>query len=364
MRVLIVRTGAMGDVVHALPAVTALRMAHPEWMIDWALDPRWSPLLRAASELHALGQTEAMPLLNRIHSVTAKQWGRQPFTLRTAREIAALRRGLRAQQYDVCIDVQGSVRSAVIGRMAGAKRLVGDMHPREAPARWLYSQTVQTSQPHVIEQVCEIVGAAVDEPLVPVCPLLPVDAAAEAWCGSLLEKLPTEKFVVLTPGAGWGAKRWPADRFGLVAAGLAEHGYAALVNAGPGEEDLAQQVVNASKGAALAVPCDIGQLASLLRRASLFIGGDTGPLHLAAALQRPVVGIYGPTDPARNGPYWGAASGRSVVLRNRESRRDHARRSEPEAGLLTVTAQDVLDSALALLQESPEAIAPQENGAG
>lgn len=304
-----------------------------------------------------------MPLVDRIHPVPARQWSKRPFALRTMREIVGLRRDLRASHYDLCIDVQGSIRSAVIGSMADARRFTGSLHPRESPAKWFYSRTVATRCPHVIEQACEIVSAAIRERLAPSRPLLPVDAAGEAWAVSLAENLPLKKIVVLAPGAGWGAKRWPARRFGLVAAGLAAHGYATLINVGPGEKSLAAPVVAASRGAAQPIECGIGQLASLLRRTSLFIGGDTGPLHLAAALQRPVVGIYGPTDSARNGPYWGIANRelendgptkRSRVLRQGAGAGDHTRRREPGIGLLSIPVEAVLDAALGLLQESPE----------
>ena len=354
---LIVRIGAMGDILHALPAVTALRVAHPDWQIDWAVEPHWSPLLRSATD--ATPRMPEMPLVDRIHPVPTKLWRKQPFTRQTAGEIAALRRSLRNCHYDLCIDFQGSIRSAVIGRMAGAQRFLGALHPRETPARWLYRERIATTRPHVIEQYFEIAQAATSIPLVHTAPVLPIDLHAEAWATALLDRLQCGDFVVFTPGAGWGAKRWPAERYGEVAAGLARSGYSTLVNCGPGEEPLAAAVVEASKGAAHAVACTLGQLTSLLRRASLFLGGDTGPLHLAAALQRRVVGIYGPTDPARNGPY----GIHSVTLRSPISHSDHTRHPAPEAGLLTLSTQAVLDAALTLLQQSHETPAGPSFGA-
>jgi heptosyltransferase-1 len=117
------------------------------------------------------------------------------------------------------------------------------------------------------------------------------------------------------------------------------------VNAGPGERELAQAVCAGSEQTCKTIECSLGQLIALTRRAALFIGGDTGPMHLASALNVPVVAIFGPTDPGRNGPY----GGRFVVLRSAESKRDHSRRSEPEKGLLTITVQQVIDAAFALL---------------
>src|SRR5450631_3604662 len=149
----------------------------------------------------------------------------------------------------------------------------------------------------------------------------------------------------LNPGAGWGAKQWPAERFGEVAKSLAAMGYCVVVNTGPSEESLAKEVVRTSGRAAMTAECNVSQLISLTRRATVMIAGDTGPLHLACALGKPVVGIFGPTDPARNGPY--GVDFR--VLRNPSSKRDHSRKSQPEAGLLTITPDDVLGAALDLL---------------
>jgi heptosyltransferase-1 len=139
------------------------------------------------------------------------------------------------------------------------------------------------------------------------------------------------------------------ERYAAVARGLIEKGMRVLVNAGPGEDRLAEAIVTATAGAATPVACSLAQLIALTRRISLAIAGDTGPLHLACALGRPVVGIYGPTDPSRNGPF----GTRFRVLRSPESRRDHTRRAAPEAGLLTIVPGDVLRAAAELLAESP-----------
>jgi heptosyltransferase-1 len=150
--------------------------------------------------------------------------------------------------------------------------------------------------------------------------------------------------VLINPGAGWGAKRWPVERYAAVAQGLISRGFRVLVNAGPGEERLADAIVTTA-ASATPITCSLGQLIALTRRVALVIAGDTGPLHLACALTRPVVGIYGPTDPSRNGPF----GTRFKVLRSPESRRDHTRHETPEAGLLTIQPEEVLQAAGELL---------------
>jgi lipopolysaccharide heptosyltransferase I len=335
LRVLVVRLGAMGDVLHAMPAVAALRVQLPECHVGWMIEPRWAPLLQSGAT--ATPRTPAMPLVDVVHTANARGWARKPFAMSTWRAMRALRRELHAQRYDLAIDLQGAVRSAAIGRASGAE-LVGEADPRGGPARWFFHRRVPTRGVHVIEQAMEVVAGATALHLTPELPPLPVDCAAEARVDVMLAD--TKALVLLHPGAGWGAKRWPAERYGRVAAGLTNRGYSVAVNRAPGEGALAAEVAQSSGGAALDIQTDMTELIALTRRCVLVIGGDTGPAHLACALGKPAVGIYGPTDPARNGP-WGVPF---RVLRHPESRRDHARRSAPEAGLLTIEPEEVLDA--------------------
>ncbi len=284
-----------------------------------------------------------MPVADRIHIVPAKQWGRSPLSADTVSDIRRVRRELRESQYDVCVDLQGAVRSAVLGKWAYSPRLIGEAKPREWAAQYLFDERVETQGVHVIEQAVEVANAVAGEQLPLVKPWLPVSGVAERRFGAMAGKL-----VILNPGAGWGAKRWPAERYGVVARTLAEKGFRVVMNAGPGEEKLAHEVNAASGSVAEVLSPELDELIALTRRACVLIAGDTGPLHLASALGVPVVGIYGPTDPARNGPF----GGRFRVLRHPESRRDHSRRAEPEAGLLTISAEDVLAAAEDLLKEA------------
>ncbi|WP_231581336.1 glycosyltransferase family 9 protein [Silvibacterium bohemicum] len=339
LRVLIVRLGAMGDILHALPAVTALRQAHPEWFLGWAVEPQWRGLL-CADDCKERGP--AMPLVDQIHLVPAKQWARAPLQAQTFRAVRQLRRELGTAHYDICLDLQGAVRSAAIARWARAARLIGEDQPREPLARWFFSERVPTQGRHVIEQAIEVVNQVAGESL-PYAPAwLPADQKAECNADKL-----AQPFVLLNPGAGWGAKRWPIDRYATVARALHSLGYTIVVNAGPGEEALGTELRNIAGEFVQTVQPTLTELIAITRRAALVIAGDTGPLHLASALGKPVVAIFGPTDPARNGPFGGSFR----VLRHPESKRDHTRRSEPEAGLLTIPPAAVIEAAKELLQE-------------
>jgi heptosyltransferase-1 len=362
-RLLVVRLGAMGDILHALAAVTALRLAHPAWEIGWVVEPRWQALLRvgnreqgteniepratAGSDAESSFRGPAMQVADRLHFASTRRWRQNPWSGKTLSEIWALRRELRAGGYDAAIDLQGAIRSAVIARMAGCIRLIGEEEPRERAARWLFTERVLTRGAHVIEQDVELASAVAGDELSAVAPLLPVDPAAETWCDALLAPSGIQPVALVNPGAGWGAKRWPVERYVQVAQGLVERGVRVLVNAGPGEEPLAEAIENGTGGKAAALTASLEGLIALTRRIALCVAGDTGPLHLACALGRPVVGIYGPTDPSRNGPF----GTRAAVLRSPASRRDHTRRSAPEAGLLTIAPEDVLRAADKLLAE-------------
>jgi heptosyltransferase-1 len=349
-RLLVVRLGAMGDILHALPAVTALRLAHPAWVIDWVAEPRWQALLSAeqAAETPIQLQNErpsTQPLIDHLYFAPTKEWRKAPLSRKTLHEFNVLRQALRSGEYDAVIDLQGAIRSAVLARLAGGRRLIGEAEPRERAARWLFSERVATRGVHVIEQDVELASAIAGEELKLVAPRLPVDPAAEAWTNEILSAIAVQPTVLINPGAGWGAKRWPAERYAAVARGLIERGCRVLVNAGPGEERLAELIFHETGGAAIPLACTLAQLVALTRRIDLAVAGDTGPLHLACALGRPVVGVYGPTDPSRNGPF----GARFKVLRSPRSRRDHTRREAPEAGLLTIQPEDVLRAAGSLL---------------
>jgi heptosyltransferase-1 len=258
---------------------------------------------------------------------------------------------LRGIRYDAVIDFQGAVRSALLARWSGAPIVYGSAQARENAASMFYTRKIflQTDGTHVVEQGLALAGAVIPTAVTPTAMVepqvdFPVDPDAENKIASLTAD--GRGFAILNPGAGWGAKRWPAERYGQVARELAKDGLCSLVNYGPGEEELAVAVEVASEGTARKISCSISELIALTRRARLLIGGDTGPMHLAAALKVPVVAIFGPTNPARNGPF----GTRSIVLRSASSMTDHTRRREPEQGLLEITAGEIVAAARKLLQ--------------
>jgi heptosyltransferase-1 len=335
----------LGDVLHAMPAVAALRAAHPDWFIGWAIDPRWSDLLQIAGDPEDLSQGigfAARPLVDRWYRVASGEWRKRPLARGTLSDIFALRRVLRGERFDVCVDMQGAIKSAAIGRMAGATSFAGPAEPRERVARWLYGSKVHVTAAHVVEQACELLGGAVNESLLPAKVTLPMDEDDELWADGVVGH---ERFCLISPGAGWGAKVWPAERLGRVAAELGRTGVPTVVNASARGSREADEVVAASEGFARAVPCSVGQLIALVRRSAVVIAGDTGPLHVAAALERPVVGIYGPTDPARNGPY----GTRQRILRDASSVTSHKRKGETEPGMLLIGVDEVVQAALEML---------------
>jgi heptosyltransferase-1 len=352
-RLLIVRLSAMGDVIHTLPAAQALREAFPNAMIGWLIEERWAELLCAPGTPQRGPRSAQRPLADWVHTVNLRGWGRSLFSISTLQQIAKVWNDVRSARYDAAVDLQGAMRSAVLARWSGAGVVYGAAEPRESPASLWYTRRAITRGAHVIEQnisVAEAVaGRRLDVPRVE----FPRDVEVEKRMDRRLKEAGIGEFAILNPGAGWGAKRWPAERYGRVARALAKDGVRTILNYGPGEESLARESEGASEGAGIAMQCSISELIALTRRARLFIGGDTGPLHLAAALQVPVVAIFGPTDPARNGPYAadGAAAARSIVLRNPASPTTHARRLQPDLAMLEISVEEVVAAARRLLAD-------------
>ncbi len=340
----------MGDVIHALPAVAALRAAFPDATLGWVIEERWIDLLSTRDAV-AEPRSASKPLVDQIHVVNTRAWRKALLSAGTRNDSLGAIRDIRAAQYDLAIDFQGAWKSALIAQLSGASVRIGFSRPRECGAALFYTRRVLAQRPHVIEQNLELAAAAGADITVSFAPQLPEDPAANAWADKVLREhgLGSAPFAIINPGAGWGAKRWPAENYAAVARGLCDLGLRSVINYGPAEEGLAREVETASAGAAVAISCSIAELIALSRRARLFVGGDTGPLHLAAILRAPVVGIFGPTDPARNGPY----ATRAIVLRRAGSVTNHSRRAAPDEAMLAITPGEALAAARELLHQNP-----------
>jgi heptosyltransferase-1 len=297
MRILIVRLSALGDIVHALPVLAALRQAVPAARIDWLVEENYSSILSIASGLHRRIVVRARA--SSPESSSSVAFGG---TLGYLRAVSYL----RSQKYDAALDLQGLIKSAVWARASGAARVIGfnRAHLREPQAAALYTETVVPREaPHVVQKNLSILRAlGVNDPRIDL-PLTPhasgeTVAAIETAGGSL-------QYIVINPGAAWPNKRWPPERFGALAAALhSRTGLRSLVTWGPSERELGDAVVRGSDGAASLAPAtSVSDLAVLMRDAALVVSGDTGPLHIAAAMGTPLVGLYGPTWPERNGPW-------------------------------------------------------------
>jgi len=341
---LIVRLSAMGDIIHTLPAAAALRQFFPNATLGWLIEERWTELLCTLRYPRSGPRSPQRPLVDRVHAVNTGEWRRALFSFNTWQQMATGLSELRGIRYDAVIDFQGAVRSALLARWSGAAAVYGDVQPRENAASMFYTRKMITSGTHVVEQAIALAEALIPTPIPEAAVEFPIDPDAERKIAEATAEL--DGFVILNPGAGWGAKMWPTERYAQVARELAKDGVCSLVNYGPGEEELATAVERESNGAARKISCSVSELIALTRRARLLIGGDTGPLHLAAALKIPVVAIFGPTNPARNGPF----GTRAVVLRSASSMTDHTRHREPEQGLLEITAEQVAAGARELLR--------------
>jgi heptosyltransferase I len=281
---LVVRLSSLGDLVHTIPAVAALRAAFPSAQIDWVVDRRWSPLIGLVTCIN-----ETIPLD------------------RSPRDVLAMVARLRRTHYTCALDLQGRYRSAVLGWLSGAPRRIGRAakSTREPGAALFYTERVVPTGRHIVDMTVDLAARAGAKPTAE--PQFPLRVPPEAW-QRVREKLAREgvtgSYVVLSPGGGWKSKCWPPERFGALAVAIERaHGLRAVVNIAPGEEEMAREIIHAAEPARpVALTFDIHELAALLSEARLVVAGDTGPLHLAAALGTRVVGLFGSTDPERNGP--------------------------------------------------------------
>jgi heptosyltransferase-1 len=289
-RFLIVRLGSLGDVVHGIPVAAALRHEFPTSRIDWLVDPRYVELLNLVVGLDRRIGVDPRAIRHRT----------------TRRRFRETLRELRETAYDAAIDLQGLLKSAMLARSIRAGRTIGfpRKHLREPLARLFYTDAPDPGDAtHVIyKNLALLAPLQVTDRRV----RFPLEIPRTVTSEQIINRFEGRDYALINPGAAWPNKRWPPARFGAVATAIArEFGWRSLVLWGPGEQEIAHEVVAESSGAAdISPPTTISDLVGVARRARLMVSGDTGPLHIAAAVDTPIVALYGPTRPERNGP-WG-----------------------------------------------------------
>ena len=303
--ILVVRLGAMGDILHAMPAAASLKLSYPDHKLIWVADRVWLPLL------------EGNPSIDQV--VT--------FDRRRSATWLAARRELRAVRYDFAVDFQGLVKSAIVARLSGARRIFGfsRSQARERAAALLYTNEVSSPAVHRVDRALDLARAAG-------ATIVTQDSCLPA--GTPEGELPDGPFVLACPLAGWTSKQWPLDYFGRLGARLSqEAGLQLVLNAAPSAKEQLSSVTHVRMHLS-----GISGLIDATRRATAVIGVDSGPLHLAAALRKPGVAIFGPTDPAINGPYGGTIR----VLRAVGAPTSYAREDTIAASMMEITPDQVL----------------------
>ncbi|HEY7289980.1 MAG TPA: glycosyltransferase family 9 protein [Vicinamibacterales bacterium] len=306
-RFLIVRLGALGDVVHAIPVAAAIRRAYPSARIDWLVSAKHREILDLVSVVDRRLVINDRPSAD---ADAAASGNAKPADVQGT-SLWQVVRALRQNRYDVAIDLQGLLKSAVLARASGARRVIGfsRRYARESFASLFYSQSYDAGRGglydpretrHVVAinlGLLTLLGIQTDRPAFPIDAVESTAArrACEATGG---------RYALLNPGAAWPNKRWPPERFAALAAALRDRQHLmSVVLWGPGEESLARETVAAAGGAAIATDrTAIADVVALARGAAVMVSGDTGPTHIAAAVGTPLVGLYGPTRAVRNGP--------------------------------------------------------------
>ncbi|MBZ5662446.1 MAG: glycosyltransferase family 9 protein [Acidobacteriia bacterium] len=320
-RFLAVRLTALGDILHTLPAVAALRAAHRNARIDWVVERKWAPVL------------EGSPAIDEVI----------PFERRSLWGAAECVQRLRRNRYTCAIDFQGLYKSSMLAALSGAPRRIGFERScaREPGAAMLYSERVTPVGRHVAElnySLAEAAGAS--RPVAPEYPLR-VPAGGAASIRARLQERGIGPYIVVGPAGSWGAKCWPPGRYGEFCREFENRSaLRVVVIHGPGEISIAEEVCRAAAPARPEiVKTTIEELMGLLAHAKCLLAADSGPLHLAAALGTPVVGLYGPTDPARNGPF---VPGAIVLSQARPEEISYKRRDSFSPAMLRITVEQVL----------------------
>jgi len=328
---LVIRLSSIGDIVHALPAVAALGQSFPQAEIHWLIEKRYAPLLAGN------------PYVHRMIPLDTLSWRGSFPSFSVLEEMMKTLIRLPQSGYEAAVDFQGLWKSAIIALLAGAKARVGLAEPwlREPGAAVLYTARVPVAGRHVVEEslaLVEYLGARVGLWQFP----LPHTPEADKFVDDQLARLEARDFMIINPGGGWKAKRWAPENYALLLRRLeARFSRKLLLTGSPDEQELILGILkSAGTRRAFYFPSNVVQFIALARRAQLFLGGDTGPMHLAAAVGTPLVAIHGPTDPARNGPFNSA----DIALYNRAPV-NHSRR-DPNADYIEGISVECVEAAI------------------
>lgn len=314
-RILIIRLSAMGDIIHALPAAASLKQSFPEHHLTWLVAPKWAPLL------------EGNPYINELF----------PFRRAALRDLKQSWKRLRSLAPDLAFDLQGLVQSALAGRISRPKQFFGfhSSVAREPLASLFYSHAIAVTGPHRVERNLQLLHAAGARHL-----------TREALLPSGRDEgvIPDGPFVLTSPFAGWRGKQWPLENYELLAQRLNREGLELVVNVAEHHAPRLQKLRHVRPHTS-----SIAGLIAATRRSIAVLGVDSGPLHLAAALHKPGVGLYGPTDPARTGPYGGMIR----VLRAENAETTYKRHKRSHASMISFTIEQVADALLDAIADRP-----------
>ncbi len=321
-RILVVRLGHFGDVVHTLPAVALLKQAWPDAEISWLVEPVWASLL------------QDNPALHNVIELPLKAWRRAMLQPASWQAAFRLRHELHESAFDLAVVFQPLIQSALIARLAGARETVGfdTANLREPAARFLLDRQITANRAHVVDKNLALArGLTGLQNEAPPAPWLPPGVAPA--------NLPAGDFLLASPFAGWRSKEWPPERFAeLARIAWAERRIPLLLDGPPSDLIELQAIADqAPPGACRPILTSIAQLIAVTRRAAAVVGVDSGPLHLAAALGKRGVALFGPTDPARNGPY-----GDSIkTIRRADAPTSYKRGGRHSEAMRAITAHDV-----------------------
>jgi len=315
--ILVIRFGAMGDILHAVPAVSSLKLSFPNCRLVWLVNPKWADLVTGNPAIDEL----------------------LPFDKSDLSALWQLRRALRKYEFDAAVDLQGLVQSAFAGRLSGAPVFYGFTRDvaREPLASLLYTKRVHVTGPHRIERNLQLVQA-----------MGAYELTSETWIspGAAEGELPSAPYVLASPFAGWKGKEWPFDRYNLLGKRLKEEGMELVISVPR------QQVHRLRPSPNLIVySSSLPGLIHATRKATAVLGVDSGPLHLAAALKKPGVALFGPTDPAQTGPF----NSPMIVLRDASVETTYKRGKAVHPSMAGLTVEDVAEALLRSIASRPAA---------